>query len=191
VVKIPLKVYLLEPLERLKVFVIEGDIIRTPVDINIACLVQKYNFNPEYDRFRFWGTMHSFEEKHTHEIKPFQISPLIPVRLTIRKLNVEQDWMVHGHIWAEGTFQFLSNDDGVALKFMKDVFENVPPTMETALNLNCNWKTDKSLLAFFVNGLTGAFGWFFGEKGNIAKYAELYKACLRFLQGSSKRNENK
>lgn len=183
--KVPLKFYLLEPSERLKVFAVEGDVIRTPVDINIACLSNKYGFNPIYDRFRFWSTMHSFEDKHFYETKPSPISPLIPVRLVIRKLNAEEDWMVDGHIWAEGSFQFLCNDDHVALQFVRDVFEDTPPNFGTSFNIKSSWKNEKGLIDFFTATITGALDWFFGVEENKAKFSELYDAFLKYIKSLS------
>ena len=183
--KIPLSAYLTEKPENLKVFLLTAELCTTPIDIDIGSFVKKYGFDPFYDRFRYWVTLAQFESKHKVELEGKPISPLIPVRITIRRLNFKDDWLLYAHISSDGFIEISCNDDKLARKFYKDVLahfrisEDAPPISE----LDSKWTNDPHVVtSYLAGGITAGFSEYFGKVGKKSpKQRELYSVYLRFV----------
>jgi hypothetical protein len=182
-VKIPLSAYLTEKPENLKVFILTAELCVTPIDIDIGAFVKKYGFDPSYDRFRYWVTIARFESKH--EIEPEPISPLIPVRLTIRRLNFQDDWLLYAHISSDGFIEILCNDNELARKFYEDVLAHfrAPEDTSPISELDSKWTNDPHVVtAYLAGGIAGGLGEYFGKVGKkSSKQTELHSAYTRFI----------
>ena len=182
--RIPLQDYLTKKRENLKVFRLTAELCRTPVDIDIGSFVRNYGFNSFYDRFRAWFTIARFEGKHIVEPQP--ISPLIPVQLTIRRVNVEGDWLVYAHLSSDGFVEIICNDDELARKFYEDILSHslAPEDVSPIAELGYEWTDDVSAVEGYHANITSALGWYFGKAGKEAspKLKELHLTYKRFLR---------
>src|ERR1700674_2185501 len=95
--------YALKNLKKLSVFSLEARPNSSPVDINLAALFDDSSWGPS-DRMRFWHTIAG-------------ASPLPLMRLTIRKLDLDEKALVHCHLDENGTLSILSNSKDYAARF--------------------------------------------------------------------------
>src|SRR6266851_3272720 len=114
--------YALKNLKNLSVFRLEARPNSSPVDVNLGALLDESSWNLS-DRLRFWHTIDG-------------ASPLSMVRLTIRKLDLDEKALVHCQIDAGGTLTILSNSKDYATRFFRGVFTDGPPTFAGVRN----WK---------------------------------------------------
>jgi len=139
--------YALENLKKLSVFALEARPNSSPVDINLAALLDESSWGPS-DRLRFWHTLAG-------------ASPLPVVRLTIRRLDLDENALVHCHLDQDGTVSILSNSKDYANRFFRSVFVDGTPVFAGIRNwkLKSGWTRNKTSIAFFVASVSGALGW--------------------------------
>jgi hypothetical protein len=162
--------YALKNLSELSVFSLEARPNSSPVDINLVALLDESTWGPS-DRLRFWHTIAG-------------ASPLPLVRLTIRKLDLDEKAMVHCHLDENGTVSILSNSKDYATRFFRRVFVDGPPALATirSWKVKSGWIKDKTSIAFFVGSVSGALGW--GPK--VPHEIETtMKEALRNMEGRS------
>jgi hypothetical protein len=100
------------------------------------------------DRLRFWHTLNGE-------------SSLPGTRLTIRKLELDEQALVHCHVEADGRLTILSNDKSYALRFSSDVFLDSPPLFLARKDwtVKGGWANEETTVAFFMATAAGALGW--------------------------------
>jgi hypothetical protein len=111
-------------------------------------------------------------------------SPVPATRLTIRKLELEEQALVHCHVEANGTLTILSNSKDCATRFFNSVFLGSPPAFQTRKDwkLRSLWVNDETTVAFFAGAAAGALGW--GPKVPH----EIEHSMKEALRGIEKRN---
>ncbi len=139
--------YALKNLKNLSVFRLEARPNSSPVDVNLGALLDESSWNLS-DRLRFWHTIDG-------------ASPLSMVRLTIRKLDLDEKALVHCQIDAGGTLTILSNSKDYATRFFRGVFTDGPPTFAGVRNwkVKRRWVKDKTSVSFFAGSAASALGW--------------------------------
>src|SRR6202140_3847800 len=110
----------------------------SPIDLNVSALSEESDWSLS-DRLRFWHTLNGK-------------SPLPAIRLTIRKLELEEQALVLCHVEADGTITILSNSKDCATRFFNTVFLDIPPSFpaRTDWRLKGCWVNDESAVAFFA-----------------------------------------
>jgi hypothetical protein len=166
---VPKKFGKIDP-KNLTVFKLDAIPKSSPVDLNVAALLQESGWSLS-DRLRFWHTLKGE-------------SSLPGTRLTIRKLELEEQALVHCHIQADGRLTILSNDKSYALRFFSDVFLDSPPSFRTRKDwtVKSGWAKDETTVAFFMASAAGALGW--GPKVP----QEIEDSMKEALRGIEKRN---
>ena len=141
---IPLSEYAPE-LRAAQVFKLEALPKSSPTDINLSVLMEESGWNLA-DRFRFW---HHLGGISGH------------AGLTVRKLDVDEQALVHCNMDIEGRLQILSNNQRSAIRFFRMLFLNGPPTFygERNWKVTRGWTGDRSTVAFFAGSVAGARGW--------------------------------
>ena len=139
--------YALKNLKKLSVFRLEARPYSSPVDMDIAVLLDESSWNLS-DRLRFWHTMGG-------------ASPTSAVRQTIRKLDFDERALVHCQINIDGTLTILSNNKNSAARFFRGVFTDCPPTFVGVKNwkVKSRWVKDKTSVSFFAGSAASALGW--------------------------------
>ncbi len=134
-------------LKGLRVFKLDATPKSFPIDLNVAALCGESGWSLS-DRLRFWHTLNGE-------------SPLPGTRLTVRKLELDDQALVHCHVEADGKLTILSNSKEYATRFFSSVFLNSPPTFHDRKDwkLNGVWVNDESTVAFFAGSAAGALGW--------------------------------
>ena len=134
-------------LKKLSVFKLVATPHSSPIDLNVAALCEESGWSLS-DRLRFWHTLNGE-------------SPLPEARMTIRKLELEEQALVHCHIEPDGKLRVLSNSKEYATRFFSSVFLGSPPTFHSRKDwkLKGVWVNDKSTVAFFAGTAAGALGW--------------------------------
>src|SRR6266581_2354991 len=157
-------------LKNLLVFKLDAMPKSSPIDLNVSALSEESGWSLS-DRLRFWHTLNGK-------------SPLPATRLTIRKLDLEEQALVHCHVEADGTLTILSNDKSYALRFFSDVFLDSPPLFRTRKDwtVKGGWAKDETTVAFFMATAAGALGW--GPKVP----QEIEDSMQEALRGIEKRN---
>jgi len=157
-------------LEHLSVFKLDAIPTSSPIDINVATLSAESAWSLS-DRLRFWHTLDGR-------------SPLQGIRLTIRKLELEEQALVHCHVEAQGSVTILSNSKDCAMRFFSSVFLDVAPSFPTRKDwkLKGGWVKDETTLASFAGAAAGALGW--GAKVPH----EIEDSMKEALRGIEKRN---
>ena len=83
----------------------------SPIDINLGAIIQESSRNLS-DRLRFWHTL----------------TGIVPHnRLTIRKLDLDEQAVVHCQIEIDGLLSILSDDREYTTRFFRAVFLNSRP----------------------------------------------------------------
>jgi hypothetical protein len=143
----PISDYTSKSLGKLSVFRLEAAARSSPVDLNLPALSDESGSNLS-DRLRFWHTLGGR-------------SPIPIVRLTIRKLDLDEQALVHCHLEADGTLTILSNSKEYALRFFRCVFVNSPPAFGSSRDwkVKSGWIKNKRAVAFFGGSAAGALGW--------------------------------
>jgi HEPN domain-containing protein len=157
-------------LKNLAVFKLNAVPKTSPIDINVAALCEESGWSLS-DRLRFWHTLNGG-------------SPLQGTRLTIRKLELEEQALVHCHAEADGRVTILSNSKNYAMRFFASVFLESPPTFQRRgdWKLKGVWVKDETTVAFFAGTAGGALGW--GAKVPH----EIEDSMKEALRGIEKRN---
>jgi hypothetical protein len=139
--------YTLKNPKGLSVFRLEARPYSSPVDVNLAVLLDESSWNLS-DRLRFWHTIDG-------------ASPVSMVRLTIRKLDFDEKALVHCQIDAGGALTILSNSKDYARRFFRAVFTDGPPMFADVRNwrVKSRWVSDKTSNAFFAASAASALGW--------------------------------
>jgi hypothetical protein len=111
-------------------------------------------------------------------------SPLPVVRLTIRKLDLDEKALVHCHLDEDGTLSILSNSKDYATRFFRSVFVDGPPVFAGIRDwkVKSGWTKNKTSIAFFAASISGALGW--GPKVPNEIEATM-KEALRNIEGRS------
>src|SRR5215472_13557067 len=120
------------------VFKLQASPRSSPVDLNFGALAGDSQWNMS-DRVRFWHTLAGS-------------SPLPIVRLTIRKLDFDENALAHCHLEADGTLIILSNSKEYALRIFRTLFVNTPPSFAGIRNwkTKSGWAKQKKTTAFFA-----------------------------------------
>jgi hypothetical protein len=149
---IPISKYVPKKFEKievknLSVFKLEAIPKSSPIDLNVSALSEESGWSLS-DRLRFWHTLNGE-------------SSLSGTRLTIRKLELDEQALVHCHVEADGRLTILSNDKSHAFRFFSDVFLDSPPSFSTRRDwtVKGGWVNDESAVAFFAGTAAGALGW--------------------------------
>lgn len=100
-------------MKNLSVFKLEAIPKSSPIDLNVSALSDESGWSLS-DRLRFRYTLNGK-------------SPLPATRLTIRKLEVEEQALVLCHVEADGTLTILSNSKDCGTRFFDSVFLDIPP----------------------------------------------------------------
>lgn len=139
--------YALKKLKKLSVFRLEACPYSSPVDMDLAALLDESSWNLS-DRLRFWHTMNG-------------ASPISAVKLTIRKLDFDEKALVHCQINIDGALTILSNNKDSATRFFRGVFTDSPPTFAGVRNwkVKSRWVKDKTSVSFFAGSAASALGW--------------------------------
>lgn len=134
-------------LKGLPVFKLDGTPKSAPIDLNVAALCGESGWSLS-DRVRLWHTLNG-------------TSPLTGTQLTVRKLELDDQALVHCHIEADGKLTILSNSKDYATRFFSSVFLDTPPTFHDRKDwkLKGVWVNDKTTVAFFAGTAAGALGW--------------------------------
>lgn len=133
--------------KKLSVFKLDATPHSSPIDLNVAALCEDSGWNLS-DRLRFWHTLDG--------------ESLLPgVRMTIRKLELDEQALVHCHIEVDGKLRILSNSKEYATRFFSSVFLNSPPAFHSRKDwkITSVWVTDETTVAFFAGSAAGALGW--------------------------------
>ena len=133
-------------LKGLRVFKLDGTPKSSPIDLNVAALSGECGWSLS-DRLRFWHTLNG--------------KSLLPgTRLTVRKLELDDQALVHCHVEADGKLTILSNSKECATRFFSSVFLDNPPTFHDRKDwkLKGVWVNDKSTVAFLAGSAAGALG---------------------------------
>jgi len=156
--------------KNLSVFKLEAIPKSSPIDLNVSALSEESGWSLS-DRLRFWHTLNGK-------------SPLPAIRLTIRKLELEEQALVLCHVEADGTLTILSNSKDCATRFFNTVFLDIPPSFPARKDwrLKGGWVDDESAVAFFAGTAAGALGW--GPKVP----QEIEDSMKEALRGIEKRN---
>jgi len=142
----------------------------SPIDVNVAALSEQSRWSAS-DRLRFWHTLNG--------------KSLLPgTRLTIRKLELDEQALVHCHVEADGRLTILSNDKEHALRFFSEVFLDSPPSLRSRKDwkFKSRWAKDENIVAFFAGTAAGALGW------GPAVPHEIEDSMKEALRGIDKRN---
>jgi hypothetical protein len=134
-------------LKKLSVFKLDATPQSSPIDLNVAALCEDSAWSLS-DRLRFWHTLNG--------------DSLLPgVRMTIRKLELDEQALVHCHIEADGKLRILSNSQEYATRFFSSVFLYSPPAFHSRKDwkITSVWVTDETTVAFFAGSAAGALGW--------------------------------
>jgi hypothetical protein len=149
---IPISNYVPTPLGKgglgkLSVFVLDATPHSSPIDLNVAALSAESGWSLS-DRLRFWHTLNGE-------------SPLPGARITIRKLELEEQALVHCHIESNGALRILSNSREYAMRFFNSVFLGSPPAFHSRKDwkLKSVWVNDETTVAFLAGAAAGALGW--------------------------------
>jgi hypothetical protein len=88
-------------------------------------------------------------------------SPLPAARITIRKLELDEQALVHCHIEPDGKLRILSNSKKYATRFFSSVFLDSPPAFHSRKDwkITSVWVSDETTVAFFAGSAAGALGW--------------------------------
>jgi hypothetical protein len=118
--------------KNLPVFKLEAVPKSSPIDLNVSALSEESGWSLS-DRLRFWHTLNG-------------TSTLPAIRLTIRKLDLEEQALVLCHVEADGTLTILSNSKDCATRFFNSVFLDIPPSFPVRRDwrLKGGWVNDKS-----------------------------------------------
>jgi hypothetical protein len=156
--------------KNLSVFKLEAIPKSSPIDLNVSALSEESGWSLS-DRLRFWHTLNGK-------------SALPATRLTIRKLELEEQALVLCHVEADGTLTILSNSKEYATRFFNSVFLDIPPSFPARRDwrLKGGWVNDESAVAFFAGTAAGALGW--GPKVP----QEIEDSMKEALRGIEKRN---
>jgi len=152
------------------VFKLEAIPKSSPIDLNVSALSEESGWSLS-DRLRFWHTLNGK-------------SALPTTRLTIRKLELEEQALVLCHVEADGTLTILSNSKDCATRLFNSVFLDIPPSFPARKDwgLKGHWVNDESAVAFFAGAAAGALGW--GPKVP----QEIEDSMKEALRGIEKRN---
>ena len=117
----------------------------SPIDLNVAALCEESGWSLS-DRLRFWHTLNG---------------ELLGVRLMVRKLELDEQALVHCHVEADGKVTILSNSKEYATRFFNSVFLGSPPSFQSRKDwkLTGVWVNDETTVAFFASTAEGALGW--------------------------------
>jgi len=172
---IPISKYVPTPLGKsglgkLSVFILEATPHSSPIDLNVAALCEESAWSLS-DRLRFWHTLNGE-------------SPLPGARITIRKLELEEQALVHCHIEPDGKLRILSNSKEYATRFFNGVFLCSPPAFHTRKDwkITSVWVSDETTVAFFAGSAAGALGW-----GPTVPH-EIEESMKEAFRGIEKRN---
>src|SRR6266436_3715263 len=118
--------------ENLSVFKLEAIPKSSPIDLNVSALSEESGWSLS-DRLRFWHTLNGK-------------SALPATRLTIRKLELEEQALVLCHVEADGTLTILSNSKDCATRFFNSVFLSNPPAFRNRKDwkLRSVWVKDET-----------------------------------------------
>jgi HEPN domain-containing protein len=157
-------------LKKLSVFKLHAAPKSSPIDLNLATLSAESGWSLS-DRLRFWHTLNGK-------------SPLQGTRLTIRKLVLDEQALVHCHVEADGGVAILSNSREYATTFFSSVFLGNPPSFHDRKDwtVKGEWVNDETAVAFFMATAEGALGW--GPKVPD----EIEDSMKEALRGVEKRN---
>ena len=157
-------------LGKLSVFKMDAAPHSSPIDLNVAALCEESGWGLA-DRLRFWHTLGG--------------ESTLPVgRVTIRKLDLEEQALVHCQVEADGVLTLLSNSEIYATRFFGSVFIDGPPAFHGLKDwkLKNAWVNDQTTVAFFAGSAAGALGW--GPKVPH----EIEDSMKEALRGMEKRN---
>jgi hypothetical protein len=134
-------------LKNLSVFKLDAMPKSSPIDLNVSALLEESGWSLS-DRLRFWHTLNGK-------------SALPATRLTIRKLELEEQALVLCHVEADGTLTILSNSKDCVTRFFNSVFLDIPPLFPARKDwrLKGGWVKDETTVAFFAGTAAGALGW--------------------------------
>ena len=134
-------------LKKLSVFKLDATPQSSPIDLNVAALCEESGWSLS-DRLRFWHTLNGE-------------SPLPGARMTIRKLELDEQALVHCHVEPDGKLRILSNSKEVAARFFNSVFLGSPPAFHSRKDwkITSVWVSDETTVAFFAGSAAGALGW--------------------------------
>ncbi len=141
---VPKKFGKIEP-KNLPVFKLEAIPKSSPIDLNVAALCEESGWSLS-DRLRFWHTLN--EE-------------LPGARLTVRKVELDEQALVHCQVEADGKVTILSNSKEYATRFFVTVFMGNAPAFRSRRDwkLKGAWVNDGTTVAFFAGTAAGALGW--------------------------------
>jgi hypothetical protein len=172
---IPISKYAPTPLGKssrgkLSVFILDATPHSSPIDLSVAALCEESGWSLS-DRLRFWHTLNGE-------------SPLPGARITIRKLELEEQALVHCHIEPDGRLRILSNSKEYATRFFNSVFLGSAPAFHTRKDwkITSVWASDETTVAFFAGSAAGALGW--GPKVPH----EIEESMKEAFRGMEKRN---
>jgi hypothetical protein len=142
---IPLSDYTSEKLRGAQVFKLDAAPRSYPIDINLPGLMQGSGWSPS-DRLQLWHNLGG--------IVPY-------TGLTIRKLDLEANALLHCTLNISGDLSLLSNHQEFANRFFRDAF------VESASSFSCvndwevtsRWTADPTTMSFFASSVAGALGW--------------------------------
>jgi hypothetical protein len=134
-------------LKKLSVFKLDATPQSSPIDLNVAALCEESGWSLS-DRLRFWHTLNGE-------------SPLPGARMTIRKLDLDEQALVHCHVEPDGKLRILSNSKEYATRFFNSVFLGSPPAFHSRKDwkITSVWVSDETTVTFFAGSAAGALGW--------------------------------
>ena len=132
-------------LKNLSVFKLDAIPKSSPIDLSVAALSAESGWSLS-DRLRFWHTLNG---------------DLPEARLTIRKLELDEQALVHCHVAVDGKLTILSNSKEYATRFFDAVFLGTAPAFHSRKDwkLKGVWVNDEATVAFFAGTASGALGW--------------------------------
>jgi len=143
----PKKFGKIEP-KNLPVFKLEAIPKSSPTDLSVAALCEESGWSLS-DRLRFWHTLNG---------------ELPGARLTVRKLELDEQALVHCQVEADGKLTILSNSREYATRFFETVFKNdVVAVARVGGNQIVSpvnhFRPTGTTVAFFAGTAAGALGW--------------------------------
>lgn len=133
--KVPLRDYLSKKPENLKVFVLKAK--AHIMHIDIRSFVEKYGFDPSYDRF-------------SYRVVPANNTEFPPAfsHILLCRLNVEDDWFLFAYLYSDGFIEVKCNDEELARGFYENVI--VGGDAHRYQTIDYEWTNDINVVAYYL-----------------------------------------
>src|SRR5712692_3743973 len=133
---IPLSEYTPEKLRGAQVFKLQAAANSYPIDINLPALIEDSGWSPS-DRLQLWHNL----------------AGIVPhTGLTLRKLNLEENALLHCKLNINGVLSILSNHREFAARFFRIVFVESPSSFSCVRDwkVTSGWTADQTTVSFFA-----------------------------------------